>query len=172
MGGAADRAPRRTGRLLILTSPLDREWNDLAIHPLFVRFIGEAARYLTSAATAPSAMVGSVLPLGVNAQRTARKCLIRADDARWASAIPSGQTRLLADQVGFYEVRGGGRSDWIAVNPDRRESDLTRLSPDAITQWTRMQKPAETTTQVAQQRVGDELLARPLISKPSGRGCC
>ncbi len=46
----------------------------------------------------------------------ARKCLIRADDVRSALGDTGGQMRLLADQVGFYEVRGGGRSDWIAVN--------------------------------------------------------
>ncbi|MEJ1965197.1 MAG: BatA and WFA domain-containing protein [Gammaproteobacteria bacterium] len=129
-----------SGRLLVLTSPLDREWNDLAIHPLFVRFIGEAARYLTAAAAAPNALVGSVLPLGVNASNGAQ-----VFDPRGRRATALGDTtarpRILADQVGFYEVRGGGRSDWIAVNSDPRESDLSRLSADSVSQWTRMQKP-------------------------------
>jgi hypothetical protein len=145
-----------TGRLLILTSPLDREWNDLAIHPLFVRFIGAAARYLTAAASAPSAVVGAVLPLGVNASNGAQ-----VFDPRGRRAVglgdTAGQTRLLAEQIGFYEVRGGGRSDWIAVNPDPRESDLTRLSADAVSQWTRMQKPADAPTQVVEESTG----ARP-----------
>jgi len=129
-----------SGRLLVLTSPLDREWNDLAIHPLFVRFIGEAARYLTAAAAAPNAIVGSVLPLGVNASNGAQ-----VFDPRGRRATALGDTterpRILADQVGFYEVRGGGRSDWIAVNADARESDLSQLSADSVSQWTRMQKP-------------------------------
>lgn len=129
-----------TGRLLVLTSPLDREWNDLAIHPLFVRFIGEAARYLTAAAAAPNALVGSVLPLGVNGNQGAQ-----VFDPRGRRAVPlgdtAGQTRLMAEQIGFYEVRGGGRSDWVAVNADPRESDLVRLSNDSVTQWTRMQSP-------------------------------
>jgi hypothetical protein len=29
------------GHMLVLTAPVEREWNDLAIHPLFVRFIAE-----------------------------------------------------------------------------------------------------------------------------------
>lgn len=128
-----------SGRLLVLTSPLDREWNDLAIHPLFVRFIGEAARYLTSAAAAPNALVGSILPLGVNASDGAQ-----VFDPRGRRATALGDTsekpRILADQMGFYEVRGGGRSDWIAVNADPRESDLSRLSDDSVGQWTGMQK--------------------------------
>ena len=34
------------GHILVLTTPIEREWNDLAIHPLFVHFIAEDARYL------------------------------------------------------------------------------------------------------------------------------
>src|SRR5689334_22077103 len=137
-----------SGRLLVLTSPLDREWNDLAIHPLFVRFIGEAARYLTSAATTPNALVGSILPLGVNASEGAQ-----VFDPRGRRATALGETaerpRILADQVGFYEVRGGGHSDWIAVNADPRESELSRLSDDSVGQWKRMQKAAPDATQAA-----------------------
>ncbi len=61
--------------------------------------------------------------------------------------------------MGFYEVRGGGRSDWIAVNADPRESDLSRLSADSVSQWTRMQKAADPTVaapaQAAQATAGD-----------------
>jgi hypothetical protein len=141
------------GRLLVLTSPLDREWNDLAIHPLFVRFVGEAARYLTSAASAPNAIVGGALPLGVNGTNGAQ-----VFDPRGRRAIAlgdtSGNARVMADQAGFYEVRGGGRSDWIAVNADPRESDLTHLSQDSVNQWTRMQKPATPPPAVAQASTG------------------
>jgi hypothetical protein len=129
------------GRLLVLTSALDREWNDLAIHPLFVRFIGEAARYLTAAAAAPNTTVGNVLPTGVNARNGAqifdpngRRVLALSDTA--------GAPRLMADHIGFYEVRSGGRSDWIAVNADPRESDLARMSTAGIEQWNKLQTPA------------------------------
>jgi hypothetical protein len=129
------------GRLLVLASPLDRDWSDLAIHPLFVRFIGAAARYLTAATAAPNTIVGAVLPTGVNGRNgaqvfdpTGKRVLALGDTA--------GQTRLFAEQVGFYEVRGGGRSDWIAVNADPRESDLARMSNTSIAQWNRLQTPA------------------------------
>jgi hypothetical protein len=43
----------------------------------------------------------------------------------------SGQgPRLVPEMPGYYEVRGGGRSDFIAVNVDARESQLARM-PDA-----------------------------------------
>jgi hypothetical protein len=65
-------------------------------------------------------------------------------DPRGRRATALGDTsekpRIPADQIGFYEVRGGGRSDWIAVNADPRESELSRLSEDSVSQWTRMQK--------------------------------
>jgi hypothetical protein len=135
------------GRLLVLTSPLDRDWSDLAIHPLFVRFIGEAARYLTAAATAPNTLVGAVLPLGVNGRNgaqvfdpTGKRVLALSDTA--------GQTRRLAERLGFYEVRGGGRSDWIAVNADPRESELVRMPDTSIAQWKRLQTPARAATTV------------------------
>jgi hypothetical protein len=126
------------GRLLVLTSPLDRDWNDLAIHPLFVRFIGEAARYLTASAAAPNTTAGSMLPIGVNGHNGAQ-----VFDPRGRRVLALGdraaERRLVADQVGFYEVRGGGRSDWIAVNGDARESDLERMSTASVEQWHNLQ---------------------------------
>ena len=56
------------GRMLVLTAPVERSWNDLAIHPLFVHFIAEAARYLMRGdASAASTTVGSVVMTGLTA---------------------------------------------------------------------------------------------------------
>jgi hypothetical protein len=137
------------GRLLVLTSPLDRDWSDLAIHPLFVRFIGEAARYLTAAAAAPNTIVGSVLPTGVNG-RNGAQVFDPSGKRVLALGDTAGQTRLFAEALGFYEVRGGGRSDWIAVNADPRESDLARMSNASVAQWNRLQTPERATTNVQQ----------------------
>jgi hypothetical protein len=129
------------GRLLVLTSPLDREWNDLAIHPLFVRFIGEATRYLTGATQTPNATVGTLLPTAVSGRTGAQ-----VFDPRGQRVLPlsdtAGAARLMAEQTGFYEVRGGGRSDWVAANVDPRESDLTPLSQESIERWQRLQSNA------------------------------
>jgi hypothetical protein len=129
------------GRLLLLTSPLDREWNDLAIHPLFVRFVGEAARYLTGASATASALVGSLLPMGSGSRAGAQ-----VFDPRGQRVLELGDTagraRRVADTIGFYEVRGGGKVDWIAVNADPRESNLARLPPASIARWKSLQPPA------------------------------
>jgi hypothetical protein len=126
------------GRLLVLTSPLDREWSDLAIHPLFVRFIGEATRYMTAGTAAPNTIVGAVLRTGVNG-RNGAQVFDPSGKRVLALSDTTGRTRLFAERVGFYEVRGGGRSDWIAVNADPRESDLARMPASSIAQWNRLQ---------------------------------
>ena len=41
--------------------------------------------------------------------------------------------------AGFYELRGGGRSDYIAVNVDPRESRLARWDEDARQRWLALQ---------------------------------
>src|SRR5262249_33197022 len=70
------------------------------------------------------------------------------------------QPRLFANTIGFYEVRGGGRSDFIAVNADARESDLARMPATAIDQWSRMQTPVRVANvQAANAEAGDQLKA-------------
>jgi hypothetical protein len=40
------------------------------------------------------------------------------------------------NEAGFYELRlANGRQDVVGVNADRRESDLTIMSPDALSLW-------------------------------------
>jgi hypothetical protein len=129
------------GRLLVLTSPLDREWNDLAIHPLFVRFIGEAARYLTGASATASALVGSLLPMG-NGSRAGAQVFDPRGQRVLELGDTAGRARRIADLVGFYEVRGGGKVDWIAVNADPRESDLARLPEASVARWKALEAPA------------------------------
>ena len=127
------------GRMLMLTSPLDREWNDFATHPLFVRFMGEAARYLSGAGVAAtSSQVGAVVMTGLTPQAGGQ-----IFDPRQQRVLNLNETasadRLIPDQAGFYEVRGDAGSRWIAVNVDPRESDLTQLSPQAVQRWQGLQ---------------------------------
>jgi hypothetical protein len=137
-----------TGRLLVLTSPLDREWNDLGVHPLFVRFVGEAARYLTATAAAPNITVGALLPAASSLREGAQVFDPRGRRVLSLSEMV-GQARLTADSIGFYEVRGGGRSEWIAVNADPRESELARMPADSVSQWEQLQTPPATASAAA-----------------------
>lgn len=122
------------GRMLILTSPVDRRWNDLAIHPLFVHFIAAAAGYLTQAeATATSAVVGSTVTTGLTAGGGGQ-----IFDPQGRRVLGLGQNlndRLIPDQAGFYEIRSSEGARWLAVNVDPRESNLARLPADFVARW-------------------------------------
>jgi hypothetical protein len=128
---------RGRGKLLLFASPLDRQWNDLAIHPLFVRFVAEATAYLSNtradaaAATVGTAMSAEVLSAGGQVFDPAGK--------RASMLGGLGGAQWMPDQAGFYELRAAGRSDYIAVNVDARESRLARWDEDARQRWLALQ---------------------------------
>lgn len=122
------------GRMLILTVPVDRRWSDMAIHPLFVHFIGAAASYLTQAeATTTSALVGSTVTTGLTAGGGGQ--IFDPQGRRVLGLAQSTTDRLIPDQAGFYEIRGSEGARWLAVNVDARESDLATLPPDFVARW-------------------------------------
>lgn len=128
----------KSGRVLTLTSPLNRDWNDLAIHPLFVRFVAEATTYLAGTRTeALTATVGAVAQISLNGRAGAQLFDPQGKRAQMLDGS-AGELRLVPDQAGFYELRGGGRSEWLAVNVDPRESDLARLSAESVERWRAM----------------------------------
>ena len=137
------------GRLLVFASPLDRNWNDLAIHPLFVRFVSEATAWLAGTRfDAASATIGVTLDASnlrhggaqVFDPQGNRAAMLggAAEDLRWVPELP-----------GFYELRGGGRSDFVAVNPDPRESRLVPLDKDAQDRWLTLQSAPIASSAVA-----------------------
>jgi len=130
------------GRVLLMAAPLDREWNDLAVHPLFVRFIAETARYMTgNDAAAASAQVGDTVATGVAAGAAGQ---IFDSQGKRVSALPDreGATHLNPTQAGFYEVRSANHSRFVAANVDTRESDLTPLATELVQKWQALEKPA------------------------------
>ena len=93
--------PMGQGKLLVFASPLDRQWNDLAIHPLFVRFVAEATAYLSNtrgdaaAATVGTAMNAELLRDGggqVFDPQGKRAPMLGGQDQR---AVGAGHGRLL-----------------------------------------------------------------------------
>lgn len=130
---------RGSGRMLLFASPLDRQWNDLAIHPLFVRFVAEATAWLAGARfDAAAATVGSTLD--ASALRRGGGQVFDPRGERSTMLGEDGALRWVPDLAGFYEVRGGGRSDFIAVNTDPRESQLVPLDAPARERWLALQR--------------------------------
>jgi len=127
------------GRILTFASPLDREWNDLAIHPLFVRFIAESTAYLAGARSAPAtATVGSAFESDLARRGGGQVFDPRGKRTMMLDAASNGP-RLVPELAGYYEVRGGGRSDFIAVNVDPRESQLSHMDGATVKRWQALQ---------------------------------
>lgn len=121
------------GRVLLLTSTLDRQWNDLPLQPAFVPLVAGLANHLLGGAgftnEAGLGTVLSVTSMGLAGGR------IFGPDGEPASGLSAGTDGVILDQTGFYEVVGGGATELVAVNFDTRESDLATLDPDTVERW-------------------------------------
>ncbi len=129
--------PVGSGRVLVFASSLDNVWNDLPITPVFVPFVAEVTQSLTGAgAKRGRAMLGDVLELG--ARRGAAKAIqVISPSGEAVLSLSDSVIRetVPLDSLGFYEIRGGGRSELVAVNPDPRESSLARIEEDTLAVW-------------------------------------
>lgn len=130
------------GRVLVWTSTLDVEWNDLPLKPVFLPFVHRVATSLAAYAERPAWItVGEVLD---TAAARGGPAPAGRQDAR-VVLTPSGQ-RLTLDsegpevlelaEQGFYEVRGAGRNAepamTVASNVDLAESDLSAMAPEDV----------------------------------------
>ena len=121
------------GRVLLFTSSLDRQWNDLPVQPVFVPFIAGLANHLLGGEGFTSeAELGSTLAVRALGMAGGQIFDPRGEKALGLSA---GSEDVLLDQIGFYEVVGGGRTELVAVNFDPRESDLAPIDPATVERW-------------------------------------
>lgn len=125
------------GVVVILTFALDGIASDFPLQPAFVPFVEQAARLLTrwEDSTATLAAGETWTPAAGAGARSfevldpqGRRVLSFAEAARGAA--------VELDQTGFWRVlRGEGREQRIAVNIDRRESDLAPAPADVLAAW-------------------------------------
>ena len=140
-----------SGRVIALSSTLDRSWNDLPARSVFVPLAQLTARYLAHY-DEPEAWhtVGRMLDVSQPLAQIVREGAAgdTASPARRPSGVvmtPSGdQVRIgeggapsvALDEQGFYSVRmqgtGERRPYAVAVNLDPAESDLTPMDPTAF----------------------------------------
>lgn len=126
------------GRVLVFASTFDNISNDFPLHPSFVPFVEETANYLGGLDdTDAHITVGSYYELrAVREQGTTVEVLDPA--GRRALSLDEAaraQTIALASE-GFWDVRRpSGRHELVAVNADRRESDLDVLPAETLALW-------------------------------------
>jgi hypothetical protein len=106
------------GRVLLFTSSLDREWNDLPVQPAFVPLMAGVANHLLGGAGFTSeADLGSTLAVRALGLAGGQ---IFDPSGEAALGLGAGSGAVLLDQVGFYEVVGGGTTVVVAVNFEPR----------------------------------------------------
>jgi hypothetical protein len=127
------------GRVVLFTSTIDRDWNNLPIQPAFLPLLQQAVRYLSHAPlrdSEPSTLIGQP-----------RDIRLQAGDTRVEVSLPSGKKRLFerlggrqvlafTDTIepGFYRVAAAGDSgvlrprpaEFFVVNVEPTESDLQK----------------------------------------------
>jgi hypothetical protein len=126
------------GRVVLLTSGLDNLTNDFPLHPAFVPFIEQTARYL-----AGSERQGGARP--VDAYLELRSAKEKGQGVEVAD--PEGKRPLTLreaasaqsfqlTEAGFYQLRlANGRQDEVGVNPDPKESNLDVIPGDVLALW-------------------------------------
>jgi Aerotolerance regulator N-terminal/von Willebrand factor type A domain len=126
------------GRVILFTSGFDNLTNDFPTRPIWVPLVDRTARYLSGTETrSGSRIVDSYLELRTAKERSVSVEVTDPDGKRPLSlAEASKAENFQLARAGFYELRlANGRRDVVGVNPDRRESDLSLISQDALTLW-------------------------------------
>jgi hypothetical protein len=138
-GGAPLLLEQRLGDgiVLVLTSPLDGVASDFPLHPAFVPFVEQAARLLTGWEDSTAALAAGETLAAAAADRARAFEVLDPRGRRALSFAESTQgAPVELDQTGFWRVmRGAGRSRVIAVNVDRRESDLAPAPEELLKVW-------------------------------------
>jgi Aerotolerance regulator N-terminal/von Willebrand factor type A domain len=126
------------GSVLLFTSGLDNLTNDFPLHPIFVPFVEQTARYLSGTQNRSGArVVDSFLELRSSKEQSVSVEVIDPDGHRPLSLkeASSAQTYQLT-RAGFYELQlANGRHDVIGVNADRRESNLDVIPDETLALW-------------------------------------
>ena len=126
------------GRVVLLTSGLDNLTNDFPLHPAFVPFIEQTARYLAGSERQGGArQVDAYLDLR-NAKEQAQGVEITDPHGKRPLTLreaASAQSFQLTE-AGYYQLRlANGRQDLIGVNPDPKESNLDVVPDDVLALW-------------------------------------
>jgi hypothetical protein len=130
------------GRVLLFTSTIDRDWNNLPIQPAFLPLLQQTVRYLSHAPlrdSEPATAIGQP-----------RDIRLQTGDTRVEVSLPSGKKRLFERlggrqvltfndtiEPGFYRVAAAGDSgvlrprpaEFFVVNVEPSEADLQPPPP-------------------------------------------
>jgi hypothetical protein len=126
------------GRVLVFASTLDNVSNDFPLHASFVPFVEQTAVYLSGQEDRPARLpVDAFMELRSSRDRGTSVEVLDPAGARALKLSESASAETFqVTRQGFYEVRrANGRQEVIAVNTDRRESDLQPIPSETLALW-------------------------------------
>ena len=144
------------GHAVVFASTFDNIDNDFPLHSSFVAFIDQTARYLARMDSGPpSVMVDSFAELRDSKEKGASVDVVDPKGQRALSLDEATKAQNIQfTMAGFYDIRRpNGRNELVAVNADRRESDLTPATPDTLSLW---QNTANGTAEAEAAATGDQ----------------
>ena len=126
------------GRIVLLTSGLDNLTNDFPLHPAFVPFIEQTARYLAGSERQGGARsVDAYLELRTAKERAQG---VEVTDPEGKRPLTLGEAASAQSfqltEAGYYQLRlADGRQNVVGVNPDPKESNLDVIPADVLALW-------------------------------------
>ena len=127
------------GRVLCYTSTIDREWNDLPIHGVYLPFLHETVKYLAlkQAGKVPDYRVGDGLEYSGSQENAGKEVAVFDPDRKETRMSLNEQGNLFYEDTlnpGIYSVHHSGeKQHYFVINVDTVESDLTPRNPEELT---------------------------------------
>ncbi len=119
------------GRVMLVASALDTEWNNLPLQGLYLPFIHESLRYLAQATTKERAYrIGDIIDLTSAVAEDAVVTVVSA--AGEETVLAAGARTLTTTGIGFLRIEGGDEPQFYAVNADPEESALEKMAPSVL----------------------------------------
>jgi hypothetical protein len=126
------------GHVVVFASTFDKLENDFTIHNSFVPFIEQTSRYLGRLDAGPASVaVGAFAELRDSKEKGSAVDVVDPKGERALSLDEATKAQNIQyTMAGFYDIRRpNGRNELVAVNADRRESDLTPVTQESLTLW-------------------------------------
>ena len=119
------------GRVLVFAASLGRVWSDFPVSNAYLPFWQRMVQYAAGWHPRSAALcVNQVLLREEGAANRAGEWEVLDPRGRRLFALNDKSPRsVLLEIPGQYEIRSERKTDWVAVNSSRLESDLTRLDP-------------------------------------------
>lgn len=125
------------GRVLVFASSMDRVWSDFPLKSSYLPFWQQAVHYASARqGRSPAMRVSQVLSVSAWAPDEPGRT------RSWDVIDPTGRRVLALDEerpdflelerAGYYEIRSNKDTDWLAVNSDPVESDLSRIRQEEL----------------------------------------